>query len=167
MNNNKGSLYLWANVLFMKSQETIIKIHFSYLSFPPPKDVVSVRVHRVRLGLAGADWQGGGGCEGRHWPPGHHGENSSGPPAGHRLCRQDQGIFRFQWIFFIILCNSLQFVIIYIILGMGDNCAILDVTQRHLTGHSWTYLRDFWFSRKYPPHPNQKYFLQYFFQKYS
>ena len=62
------------------------------------EDVVSVRVHRVRLGLAGADRQGGGGCKGRLWPPGHHGENSGGPPAGHRLCRQDQGIFQFQLI---------------------------------------------------------------------
>ena len=55
------------------------------------EDVVTVRFDRVRLGLAGADRQGGGGCEGRLWPPGHHGENSGGPPAGHRLCRQDQG----------------------------------------------------------------------------
>ena len=28
--------------------------------------------------------------------------------------------------------------------GGGDNCAILDFSQRHLTGHSWTYLRNFW-----------------------
>ena len=40
--------------------------------------------------------------------------------------------------------------------GMGDNCAILDFSQRHLTGHSWTYLRNFWFCRiffraKLPP----------------
>ena len=55
------------------------------------KDVVTVGLHRVRLGLPGAGGGGGGGCEGRHWPPGHHGENSGGPPAGHRLCRQDQG----------------------------------------------------------------------------
>ena len=39
---------------------------------------------------------------------------------------------------------------------MGDNCAILDFSQRHLTGHSWTYLRNFWFCRiffraKLPP----------------
>ena len=26
--------------------------------------------------------------------------------------------------------------------GVGDNCAILDFSQRHLTGHSWTYLRN-------------------------
>ena len=41
-------------------------------------------------------------------------------------------------------------------LGVGDNCAILDFSQRHLTGHSWTYLRNFWFCRiffhaKLPP----------------
>ena len=41
-------------------------------------------------------------------------------------------------------------------IGMGDNCAILDFSQRHLTGHSWTYLRNFWFCRiffhaKLPP----------------
>ena len=40
--------------------------------------------------------------------------------------------------------------------GVGDNCAILDFSQRHLTGHSWTYLRNFWFCRiffcaKLPP----------------
>ena len=29
--------------------------------------------------------------------------------------------------------------------GVGDNCAILDFSQRHLTGHSWIYLRNFWF----------------------
>ena len=39
---------------------------------------------------------------------------------------------------------------------MGDNYAILDFSQRHLTGHSWTYLRNFWFCRfffdaKLPP----------------
>ena len=38
----------------------------------------------------------------------------------------------------------------------GDNCAILDFSQRHLTGHSWTYLRDFqkrriFFFEKLPP----------------
>ena len=41
-------------------------------------------------------------------------------------------------------------------IGGGDNCAILDFSQRHLTGHSWTYLRNFWFCRiffraKLPP----------------
>ena len=41
-------------------------------------------------------------------------------------------------------------------LGGGDNCAILDFSQRHLTGHSWTYLRDFqkrriFFFEKLPP----------------
>ena len=44
----------------------------------------------------------------------------------------------------------------YTLLGSGDNCAILDFSQRHLTGHSWTYLRNFWFCRiffhaKLPP----------------
>ena len=39
---------------------------------------------------------------------------------------------------------------------MGDNCAILDFSQKHLTGHSWIYLRNFWFCRiffraKLPP----------------
>merc|ERR1712218_519868 len=43
-----------------------------------------------------------------------------------------------------------------LIVGMGDNCAILDFSQRHLTGHSWIYLRNFWFCRiffraKLPP----------------
>ena len=38
-------------------------------------------------------------------------------------------------------------------LGVGDNCAILDFSHRHLTGHS---LRNFWFCRiffraKLPP----------------
>ena len=42
------------------------------------------------------------------------------------------------------------------LLGGGDNCAILDFSQRHLTGHSWTYLRDFqkrriFFLKNYPP----------------
>ena len=41
-------------------------------------------------------------------------------------------------------------------LGVGDNCPILDFIQRHLTGHSRTYLRNFWFCRiffcaKLPP----------------
>ena len=36
-----------------------------------------------------------------------------------------------------------------VLLGGGDNCAILDFSQRHLTGHSWTYLRNFWFCRIY------------------
>ena len=40
--------------------------------------------------------------------------------------------------------------------GGSDKCAILDFSQRHLTGHSWTYLRNFWFCRiffrpKLPP----------------
>ena len=43
-----------------------------------------------------------------------------------------------------------------ILLGVGDNFAILDFSQRHLTGHSWTYLRDFqkrriFFFEKLPP----------------
>ena len=37
-----------------------------------------------------------------------------------------------------------------------DNCAIMDFNKRHLTGHSWTYLRNFWscrifFRAKLPP----------------
>ena len=32
---------------------------------------------------------------------------------------------------------------------MGDNCAILDFSQRHLTGHSWTYFRNFWFCMEF------------------
>ena len=54
--------------------------------------------------------------------------------------------------------NHLYFLItnIYLLLGGGDNCAILDFSQRHLTGHSWTYLRDFqkrriFFFEKLPP----------------
>ena len=37
--------------------------------------------------------------------------------------------------------------------GVGDNCAILDFSQRHLTGHSWTYLRfcRIFFRSKLPP----------------
>ena len=43
-----------------------------------------------------------------------------------------------------------------VMVGGGDNCAILDFSQRHLTGHSWTYLRDFqkrriFFFEKLPP----------------
>ena len=46
--------------------------------------------------------------------------------------------------------------VLHFTLGVGDNCAILDFSQRHLTGHSWTYLRNFWFCRiffhaKLPP----------------
>ena len=46
---------------------------------------------------------------------------------------------------------------------MGDNCAILDFSQRHLTGHSWTYLRNFWFCRIFsckitPQHCKNRFF---------
>ena len=32
-----------------------------------------------------------------------------------------------------------------LLLGVGDNCEILNFSQRHLTGHPWTYFRNFWF----------------------
>ena len=48
-------------------------------------------------------------------------------------------------------------------LGVGDNCAILDFSHRHLTGHSWTYLRNFWFCRIFsckitPQHCKNRFF---------
>ena len=44
----------------------------------------------------------------------------------------------------LCLCLSLSFTIIASChcFGGDDNCAILDCSQRHLKGHSWTYLRD-------------------------
>merc|ERR1712155_384934 len=50
------------------------------------------------------------------------------------------------------------------LVGGGDNCAILDFSQRHLTGHSWTYLRDFqkrriFFLKNYPPAQQKPFFL--------
>ena len=59
-----------------------------------------------------------------------------------------------QWI--RLSTAEIQWQGIGLLLGGSDKCAILDFSQRHLTGHSWTYLRDFqkrrfFFFEKLPP----------------
>ena len=63
--------------------------------------------------------------------------------------------------------SEYSYLLIHTYIGMGDKCAILDFSQRHLTGNSWTYLRNFWYVMAFGltmPKWYNTYVLQIFFK---
>ena len=92
-----------------------------------------------------------------------------GPKHTKYLCKTDQKTFHFHNLKLFKLVSQINKnnQIINSQLGVGDNWAISDFSQKHLTGNSWTYLRNFWYVMAFGltmPKWYNTYVLQIFFK---